>query len=98
MSDIRIQLTEEMAEITWSELTPHAARDAVIIVNESLSLVDVGVAIALDDKMKVANWIAELLVRKPYVEELNNWQQTLDRKFSTLIVQPYVLICPITAS
>jgi hypothetical protein len=92
VSDIRIQLTEEMAEVAWRDLIPHAVRDALIIVDTSLSLVDVGVAIALDDKTKVENWIAELLIRKPSENELNDWQENLDRTFVTLIVQPYVLI------
>jgi hypothetical protein len=92
MSDIRVQLTKEMAEVTWSDLIPHVVRDALIIVDESLSLIDVGVAIALDDKLRVENWIAEMLVRKPSREELNTWQNKVDRKFVTLIVQPYVLV------
>ncbi len=96
MSDIRIQLTEEIAEVAWSELIPHVLRDALIVVEESLSLIDVGVAIALDDKIKVEHWIAEMLIRKPSSDELNNWQKNLDLKFTTLIVQPYVLVSTVS--
>ena len=40
MQDIKSQLAEELADIEWSDLVPHAQRDALIVVNESLNLVD----------------------------------------------------------
>jgi len=57
MPDIKTQLTEEVADTEWKDLKPHAQRDALIIVQEPLNLLDVGVAIALDDVQKVQYWI-----------------------------------------
>jgi hypothetical protein len=93
MSDIKNQLSEEMAAIEWSELIPHAQRDAVIVVNQSLSLVDVGVAMANDDVTSVQNWIGQQLIHKPSVDELSAWNNEPQKKFNTLIVQPFVLVC-----
>lgn len=92
MQDIKTQLEEEKADIEWSDLIPHAQRDALIIVNESLNLVDVGVAIASDDVRMVQNWISEGLIQKPSSEQLGAWNVTPNKKFSALIVQPFVLV------
>ncbi|OKH24775.1 hypothetical protein NIES593_06025 [Hydrococcus rivularis NIES-593] len=93
MSDVKAQLTEQLAEIEWSDLIPHAQRDAVIVVNEELSIVDVGVAIANDNVALVQQWIAQKLIHKPSFDELSDWNSQPDKKFSTLIVQPFVLVC-----
>jgi hypothetical protein len=92
MQDFKNQLAEEIADIEWNALIPHAQRDALIIVDESLSMVDVGVALANDDVPSVQHWIAEQLICKPSPEQLGKWNNHPDRKFSALIVQPFVLI------
>jgi hypothetical protein len=92
MSDIKTQLTEEMAQIEWKELIPHAQRDAIIVVNESLSLIDVAIAMANDDVVSVQEWIGQSLIHKPSVDELSDWNSNPEQKFNTLIVQPFVLI------
>lgn len=92
MTDVKKQLAEELADIEWSSLMPHAQRDAIIVVNRSLSLVDVGVALANDDVVSVQRWIAENLIHKPSATELSAWNLEPEQKFSALIVQPFVLI------
>lgn len=89
---IKTQLIEELANSQWSDIAPHAKRDAVIVVNESLDLVDVGTAIASDNIQLVQRWISEDLIYKPSVEQLSNWNNSPEQQFSTLIVQPFVLI------
>lgn len=95
MQDIKTQLEEELADVEWSDLIPHAQRDALIVVNESLNLVDVGVAIASDDVKVVRGWISEGLIQKPSVEQLGAWNISPEQKFSTLIVQPFVLVAKV---
>ncbi|NEQ85947.1 MAG: DUF2288 domain-containing protein, partial [Moorea sp. SIO2I5] len=51
--DLRVQLAESLDETTWDLLIPHVKRDAVLVVNEGLDLLDVGVAIANDDVLSV---------------------------------------------
>jgi hypothetical protein len=92
MSSIQDQLQDELADVTWADLQPHSRRDAVIVVNESLNLVEVGIAIANDETMRVQVWIDEQLIQKPTTEQLGLWNQDPTQKFSTLIVAPYVLI------
>jgi hypothetical protein len=92
MEDLRNQLAEELANIEWSSLVPHAQRDALIVVDASVSIVDVGVALANDDVSSVQRWIADKTIYKPSPEQLSVWNQEPEREFSTLIVQPFVLV------
>jgi len=92
MSDINLQLKEEKAEVSWSDLIPHAQRDAIILVNENLDLIRVGEAIAKDESLLVQHWISEQLIRKPLQIELSNWNGQPETQFTTIIVQPFVLI------
>ena len=92
MSDIKTQLKEQIAEIDWKDLIPHAQRDAIIIVARSLDLVEVGCAIAEDKAHLVQRWIGEQLIHKPTAEQLSQWNENPTQKFQTIIVQPFVLI------
>lgn len=92
MQDLKNKLAEEIADIEWNSLVPHAKRDALIIVEESLSMIDLGVALANDDVPSVQHWIAEQLICKPSPEQLVDWNNHPEQKFSVLIVQPFVLI------
>jgi hypothetical protein len=95
MSDIKIQLSEELAEIEWRDLIPHAQRDALIVVNPSLDLLEVGVAIAGDRVNLVQGWIGQSLIGKPTPTQLSDWNTTPERPFTALIVQPFVLVQPL---
>ncbi len=92
MQDIKVQLTQELADIEWNSLIPHAQRDALIVVSESLNLIEVGVAIAADDVISIQDWISQGLIHKPSSEELSSWNADPNKKFSTLIVQPFVIV------
>ncbi len=96
-TDLQAQLQEELAEVDWNALKPHASRDALIVVNPLLDLVKVGVAIAEDDKQSVGHWINEQLISKPSADDLGNWNTQPEKMFKTLIVQPFVLICAVSS-
>jgi hypothetical protein len=92
MSDLRSELQESIDQAEWSWLSPHADRDAVIIVSANLNLLDVGVAIANDNTSSVQQWITDQLLYKPSLEQKIIWDQNQSKRFNALIVQPYVLI------
>lgn len=92
MPDLHQELTELLDEATWEWLSPHAERDAIILVDGSLDLVEVGLAIAQDQTQPVSHWIAEQLLLKPSLEQKIVWDQDNQKRFTALIVQPYVLI------
>jgi|SRR3712207_8252362 hypothetical protein len=92
MQDFRSELAESLDEAEWNWLKPHVQRDAVVVVDRGLDLVDVGVAIARDDTLSVQHWISEQLIRKPSMEQLADWNSDQTKRFQALIVQPYVLV------
>ena len=92
MQDFRAELAESLDEAELEWLKPHIQRDVVVVVNQELDLLDVGVAIASDDVTSVQHWISEQLLHKPFPEQLADWNTDKTKRFQALIVQPYVLV------
>lgn len=90
--DLKHELTEMVAPADWAWISPHANRGAVVVVDQSLDLAEVGVAIATDNVTVVNRWIAEALLTKPSPFQLEIWDQTAKKQFQSLIVQPFVLV------
>ncbi|PSN18114.1 DUF2288 domain-containing protein [filamentous cyanobacterium CCP5] len=90
--DLRLELAEMVEPAEWSWLSPHATRDALVVVDKQLDLVDVGYAIATDDVTKVNRWISEALLAKPTAQQMASWIEAERKRFKALIVQPYVLV------
>lgn len=92
MSDLKTELQQQIAQMDWKDLIPHAQRDALIVVDQNLDLIEVGYAIAEDKTSLVQNWISEQLIQKPSSQQLSSWNENPSHKFKTIIVQPFVLI------
>jgi hypothetical protein len=92
MPDIKDRLSQDVANIAWKDLLPHAKRDAVIVVSETLNLLDVGAAIAQDNTSAVSTWIANKSIAKPSSRQLTAWNDELEKQFTTLIIQPFVIV------
>ena len=97
MQDFKAELAESLDEAELDWLKPHIRRDVVLVVNQNLDLVDVGVAIARDDVVSVQHWISEQLLHKPFAEQLVEWNTNPTKRFQALIVQPYVLVQELAA-
>jgi hypothetical protein len=99
MTSIQAQLAQDLADVSWRDLIPHAQRDRVIVVYEGLDIVEVGVAIAQDNIPQVQVWVEEQLLQKPTAQQLSLWNQSPEQAFSVLIVEPYVLMStPVSGS
>lgn len=92
MSDIKEKLLQDVANISWQDLLPHARRDVLIVVDPQLNIIDVGEAIALDKKNLVNSWINQKLITKPSSEQLSSWNDNPQKEFATSILQPFVII------
>jgi hypothetical protein len=92
MPDLRADLAQTLDESEWEWLIPHVKRDAVIVVALGLEVLDVGVAIATDNIPQVQLWIDEQLITKPSPAQLGEWNENPQKRFQTLIVQPYVIV------
>lgn len=90
--DLRLELAEMMGPAEWRWLSPHADKGSVVLVDPALDLVEVGYAIATDDVAAVDRWIAEALLTKPTSVQMAEWSQAQRKQFTSLIVQPFVLV------
>ena len=91
MSEIIENFQQNLAEVDWRDLRIHMQRDAIILVDAALDLIDTAVAVATDDKDRVDGWIAAGQLVKPTAEQVAAWEVTLDKPFHMLIVQPFIL-------
>jgi hypothetical protein len=90
--ELKQELSEMVGPAEWRWLSPHANRGAVVMVDPDLDLAEVGVAIATDDVSTVNRWIAEELLTKPSLGQMETWEQNATKRFQSLIVQPFVLV------
>jgi hypothetical protein len=89
---LQTELADRVGPAQWDWLKPHISRDAVVIVDPQLDLVEVGLALATDNVQAVQHWIGEALLSKPTVEQLETWDREDCKPWNSLIVQPYVLV------
>lgn len=92
MSNLQEKLEQDVAQISWQDLQDHARRDAIIVVKEELELSTVAMAIAEDNTTLVQGWIADQSIAKPTSTQLTTWNSTPQKQFTTLIVQPFVIV------
>lgn len=89
---MRDELEASLGPSHFSDLRAHVARDAVIVVDPSLDLLDVGEAIARDEAARVGAWVEQGLVKKPDLALLDRWSRLEGAAFTSLVVQPFVLV------
>ncbi|RLB69469.1 MAG: DUF2288 domain-containing protein [Deltaproteobacteria bacterium] len=92
MSGMVESFKRDLAEVNWRELKIHLKRDAIIVVSVELDLIDVGVAVADDDKTLVETWVTSNQLNKPTEKQLESWEKSPEQRFQMLIVQPFILI------
>jgi hypothetical protein len=96
--DLRARLAGELGPCEASDLVAHAKRSAVILVNPSLELLEVAVAIAKDEKDSVAVWMSQALLLRPTLDDIAAWEAAPATPFVSVIVRPFVLVRGATAS
>lgn len=92
MSETRSRFEKDLAEVDWKSLRIHLQRDALILVDRGLELVDVACCVVEDDASQVGAWIEQGLLAKPDAAQLQSWETQLDKPFRMLIAAPYILI------
>lgn len=92
MTRVAESFRRDLADVNWRELRIHLQRDAIIVVADELDLIDVGVAVAEDNKKLVEKWIAAGQLGKPNEQQLESWEREPEISFQMLIVQPFILI------
>lgn len=90
-STLYAKLLGETAVIPWNELQPFFARGALLWVEGGLDLIAVAEALALDDGLKVAAWLAAGEVEKLSESRALGFVER-DPPLWAVVVAPWVVI------
>ncbi len=88
------KLEKYTGTVDWDYLKSHFEQDALLYVDPSLQLAQVGNVIAADDKVQVESWLKAGDLLKPGPPHAAHWQSS-QAKFTALVVSPFVLIQPL---
>ena len=93
-TDLQRRLEGEVMEVEFDALHPHVERGAVFRVHTDVPLVMAALAVSLDLADDVARWLSQGALTKLTVDTSRDYDSA--QRFRFIIVQPYVLIQPIT--
>jgi hypothetical protein len=92
MNTTKEDLALTIDETEWSWLRAHLERGGLILVNDSLDLAEAALKVSQDDAATIELWINAGKIGKPSETQILQWNEEKLKKFSMLIVSPYVLI------
>ena len=85
------KLLGETAAISWQELQPSFARGALLRVAPDADLIEAALAVAEDDRERVAQWMANGQLGRLEVEQAQDWLER-DPSLWAVVVAPWVLV------
>lgn len=88
------KLEKYTGTIDWSYLKASFQKDALLYVDASLQLSQVGKVIANDEKEQVQHWLKTGDLLKPGSQHAEYWESSQTR-FTAMVVSPFVLIQPL---
>jgi len=88
------KLEKYTGTVDWQYLKPHFKSGALLYVDPTLSLVEVGRAFTDDDTEAVANWRGSGDIVVPSDLHANFWEES-GTTFNALVVSPFVLAQPV---
>ncbi len=93
MSDELKEKVEGQIDLaSWTMLSEHNERGAVVIVHPDIDLVEVAVEVAQDNVTSVQGWLDSGMIFKPEESQVQAFNTQPERQFKFIIVQPYVLV------
>jgi len=86
------ELALAISEAEWCWLRAHLERGGLILVDDSLDLADTALQVAIDNTDTIQGLINEGKLAKPNLAQIRSWDANDHKRFSMLIVSPFVLI------
>lgn len=78
---------------SWDMLRVNHEQNALILVDQSLDLIDVAFCVATDDAKSMKKWLDEILITRATKEQIAKWEiKPLQDIGEFIIIQPYVLL------
>ena len=89
---LRDRLAQSLGPVLASDLAAHLRRDAVLVVDPALDLLDCAEAVAADRSVQVRAWLERGALRRASPQERADWPQQAAFQWMAVIVQPFVLV------
>lgn len=86
------ELRESIDNAKWEWLKPHLQRGTLLLIAFNLDLAEVAYRISQDDTDYIRKLMNGNFLKRPSEEQIHKWDQTPEREFRFIIVQPYVLM------
>ncbi len=87
----KAKIVSETAKIHWKELERFFAQGKLILVDESLDLIEVGYAISVDDSKQVNHWMQENLLLREFTQKAITFEKD-NKKLWSVVIRPWILI------
>lgn len=88
----REELALSVDEVEWNFLRAHLERGGLILVDDTLNLVETALKVASDETTPIEEWITSGKICKPSEKQIQAWNEDSQKRFTMLIISPYVLI------
>jgi len=86
------ELALSVDEAEWNYLRAHLNRGGLILINDSLNLVETAMIVASNNTASLEEWINSGKICKPSENQIKTWDKDPQKKFTMIIVSPYVPI------
>src|SRR5690606_15089530 len=89
--ELKTALAKSLGEAFWNDLEIHHQQGRLLLIDNSLDIFEVGIALAKDTREKVSLWLESATLRKPSEADINAFKMNEKQIFLCMIIQPYVL-------
>ncbi len=87
----KAKIVGETAKAPWKELERFYAQGILILVSDTLDLVEVGYTISIDDADQIKQWMEAGLLAKNFDQQAIAWEKDNTEVWS-VVIRPWVLI------
>lgn len=94
-NELREKLKTEIEIASWAMLEPHHNRGAIFILNSDENILEAAVAVALDDRVYVANLIGDSKMKNSKDFDISMYESEEEihkKQFNFIIIQPFVFV------
>ncbi|MBC7575705.1 MAG: DUF2288 family protein [Herminiimonas sp.] len=88
---LRLKLNQETARMYWEELQRFFAAGLVVVVDNTLDLIEVAVAFTNDDRASVEAWMSQQKIAKATDADAAAWLAQAAQLW-TVVVRPWILV------
>lgn len=93
IASLKARLNAETAKIPWHELQKHYAAGNVLAVEQGADLIQVAIAMHLDDKAQIQTWLATGVITEVSDGQAQDWYSG-ESILWAVVLPPFVLVQP----